>query len=123
VCWVALSWVFVAWPKVQTRVSGLKFQVSRSKSTQNDDIRQLGQPTLKVTWWGRLLKALTRKISRNRALLLIMCTKKMGDIAAMGSDLFGSFTKVTCAFFVISITSVELVMSNAFLFPTHDFYW
>ena len=41
----------------------------------------------------------------------------VGDIAGMGSDLFGSFAESTCACLVISATSPELVASRAFLFP------
>lgn len=41
----------------------------------------------------------------------------VGDIAGMGSDLFGSFAESTCACLVISATSPEIVASQAFFFP------
>ena len=41
----------------------------------------------------------------------------VGDIAGMGSDLFGSFAEATCACLVISTTSKELVGGNALYFP------
>ena len=41
----------------------------------------------------------------------------VGDIAGMGSDLFGSFAEATCACLVISATSQEIVDTNAFYFP------
>merc|ERR1719507_1689573 len=41
----------------------------------------------------------------------------VGDIAGMGSDLFGSFAEATCACLVISASSQELVNSNAFYYP------
>jgi H(+)-translocating pyrophosphatase len=41
----------------------------------------------------------------------------VGDIAGMGSDLFGSFAESTCAALVISGTSKELIVGGNFLFP------
>ena len=41
----------------------------------------------------------------------------VGDIAGMGSDLFGSFAEATCASLVISATSQEHVVADAFYFP------
>ncbi len=41
----------------------------------------------------------------------------VGDIAGMGSDLFGSFAESTCAALVISGSSKELLLGGNFLFP------
>ena len=41
----------------------------------------------------------------------------MGDIAGMGSDLFGSFAESTCASLIISATSREIVTETAFAYP------
>lgn len=41
----------------------------------------------------------------------------VGDIAGMGSDLFGSFAESTCAALVVSGTSPELIDGANFLFP------
>jgi len=41
----------------------------------------------------------------------------VGDIAGMGSDLFGSFAEATCACLVISSTSNELVSNHALYYP------
>lgn len=41
----------------------------------------------------------------------------VGDIAGMGSDLFGSFAESTCACLVILASSEELVKANAFYYP------
>lgn len=41
----------------------------------------------------------------------------VGDIAGMGSDLFGSFAEATCACLVISASSSQLLEANAFYFP------
>jgi inorganic pyrophosphatase len=39
----------------------------------------------------------------------------VGDIAGMGSDLFGSFAESTCAALVIAATSVEIRSETTFL--------
>jgi H+-translocating diphosphatase len=41
----------------------------------------------------------------------------VGDIAGMGSDLFGSFAESSCACLIISATSPELISSGAYYFP------
>jgi H+-translocating diphosphatase len=41
----------------------------------------------------------------------------VGDIAGMGSDLFGSFAESTCAALVVSGQSAELVQGGNYLFP------
>jgi H(+)-translocating pyrophosphatase len=41
----------------------------------------------------------------------------VGDIAGMGSDLFGSFAEATCAALVVSGTSNQLTSGNFYLFP------
>jgi inorganic pyrophosphatase len=41
----------------------------------------------------------------------------VGDIAGMGSDLFGSFAESTCAALVVSGTSDELVLDGNYLYP------
>ena len=41
----------------------------------------------------------------------------VGDIAGMGSDLFGSFAESTCAALVVSGTSPQLVRESTFMFP------
>ena len=41
----------------------------------------------------------------------------VGDIAGMGSDLFGSFAESTCAALVVSGSSSELIIGGNYLFP------
>lgn len=41
----------------------------------------------------------------------------VGDIAGMGSDLFGSFAESTCAALVVSGTSTELISGGNFYYP------
>jgi Na+/H+-translocating membrane pyrophosphatase len=41
----------------------------------------------------------------------------VGDIAGMGSDLFGSFAESTCACLIIASTSKELVHEHGLYFP------
>jgi len=41
----------------------------------------------------------------------------VGDIAGMGSDLFGSFAESTCAALVVSGSSLELTQGGNYLFP------
>lgn len=41
----------------------------------------------------------------------------VGDIAGMGSDLFGSFAESTCAALVVGSTSIELNMGGNYLYP------
>ena len=41
----------------------------------------------------------------------------VGDIAGMGSDLFGSFAESTCAALIVSGSSAELVKDGNYLFP------
>jgi H+-translocating diphosphatase len=41
----------------------------------------------------------------------------VGDIAGMGSDLFGSFSESTCAALVVSATSPELIVGSNYMTP------
>ena len=41
----------------------------------------------------------------------------VGDIAGMGSDLFGSFAESSCAALVVSASSIELLQGGNYLFP------
>lgn len=66
---------------------------------------------------GKVVHDLPEDSIRNPAVVADNVGDNVGDIAGMGSDLFGSFAESTCACLVISATSPELVDSDALLFP------
>lgn len=66
---------------------------------------------------GKVVENLEEDSIKNPGVIADNVGDNVGDIAGMGSDLFGSFAEATCASLVISATSHELVQSNAFYFP------
>jgi inorganic pyrophosphatase len=66
---------------------------------------------------GKVIEDLDEDSIRNPGVIADNVGDNVGDIAGMGSDLFGSFAESTCACLVISATSPELVASQAFFFP------
>ena len=66
---------------------------------------------------GKVIENLDEDDYRNPGVIADNVGDNVGDIAGMGSDLFGSFAESTCACLVISASSAELVASNAFYYP------
>ena len=66
---------------------------------------------------GKVIENMDEDSIQNPGVIADNVGDNVGDIAGMGSDLFGSFAESTCACLVISATSPELVASQAFFFP------
>jgi Na+/H+-translocating membrane pyrophosphatase len=66
---------------------------------------------------GKVVEELDEDDFRNPGVIADNVGDNVGDIAGMGSDLFGSFAESTCACLVIAASSKELVMANAFYYP------
>lgn len=66
---------------------------------------------------GKVVEDLDEDDIKNPGVIADNVGDNVGDIAGMGSDLFGSFAESTCACLIISATSPELVASNALYFP------
>jgi inorganic pyrophosphatase len=66
---------------------------------------------------GKVIENMDEDSIQNPAVIADNVGDNVGDIAGMGSDLFGSFAEATCACLVISATSPQLVAANAMLFP------
>ena len=66
---------------------------------------------------GKVVENLDEDSIMNPGVIADNVGDNVGDIAGMGSDLFGSFAEATCACLVISVTSEEIVNRNAFYFP------
>lgn len=66
---------------------------------------------------GKVIENLDEDDYRNPGVIADNVGDNVGDIAGMGSDLFGSFAESTCACLVISASSIELVQANAFYYP------
>ncbi len=66
---------------------------------------------------GKVIAGLEEDSPKNPGVIADNVGDNVGDIAGMGSDLFGSFAESTCACLIISSTSKELVSANAFYFP------
>lgn len=58
---------------------------------------------------GKVVEDLDEDSIMNPGVIADNVGDNVGDIAGMGSDLFGSFAEATCASLVISATSRELV--------------
>ena len=58
---------------------------------------------------GKVIENLDEDDYRNPGVIADNVGDNVGDIAGMGSDLFGSFAESTCACLVISASSTELV--------------
>ena len=66
---------------------------------------------------GKVIEGLDEDDYRNPGVIADNVGDNVGDIAGMGSDLFGSFAESTCACLVISTTSLELINASAFYYP------
>ena len=66
---------------------------------------------------GKVVENLDEDSIMNPGVIADNVGDNVGDIAGMGSDLFGSFAEATCACLVISATSDQLINSGAFYFP------
>lgn len=66
---------------------------------------------------GKVIAGLEEDSPRNPGVIADNVGDNVGDIAGMGSDLFGSFAESTCAALVVGATSKEIVFtSNAFYY-------
>ena len=66
---------------------------------------------------GKVIEDLDEDSIQNPGVIADNVGDNVGDIAGMGSDLFGSFAESTCACLVISASSPEIVECNAFFYP------
>lgn len=66
---------------------------------------------------GKVEGGLSEDNPDNPAVIADNVGDNVGDIAGMGSDLFGSFSESTCAALVVSGTSAELISGPQFLYP------
>lgn len=66
---------------------------------------------------GKVVAGLPEDSPLNPGVIADNVGDNVGDIAGMGSDLFGSFAESTCACLVISATSEELVESGLWYYP------
>jgi len=66
---------------------------------------------------GKVVEGLDEDDIKNPGVIADNVGDNVGDIAGMGSDLFGSFAEATCACLVISTTSPDLVASKALYYP------
>lgn len=62
---------------------------------------------------GKVVAGLAEDSPKNPGVIADNVGDNVGDIAGMGSDLFGSFAEATCAALVVGATSKEIVMSEA----------
>ena len=66
---------------------------------------------------GKVVENLDEDSIQNPGVIADNVGDNVGDVAGMGSDLFGSFAEATCACLVISASSHQIVNSNAFYYP------
>ena len=66
---------------------------------------------------GKVVENLPEDDERNPGVIADNVGDNVGDIAGMGSDLFGSFAEASCACLVVSATSPEMVQDSAFYYP------
>lgn len=66
---------------------------------------------------GKVIEDMPEDDYRNPGVIADNVGDNVGDIAGMGSDLFGSFAESTCACLVIQSTSAAIVNANAFYYP------
>jgi len=66
---------------------------------------------------GKVEAGLDEDSPDNPAVIADNVGDNVGDIAGMGSDLFGSFAESTCAALVVSGTSADLIAGPEFLYP------
>jgi len=66
---------------------------------------------------GKVIAGLPEDCKENPGVIADNVGDNVGDIAGMGSDLFGSFAESTCACLVISASSHDIVNSGLWYFP------
>ena len=66
---------------------------------------------------GKVVEDLDEDSIMNPGVIADNVGDNVGDIAGMGSDLFGSFAEATCACLVISASSPDLCNASAFYYP------
>jgi len=66
---------------------------------------------------GKVIEDLDEDSIMNPGVIADNVGDNVGDIAGMGSDLFGSLAESTCACLVISGTSNELITQSGYYYP------
>lgn len=68
---------------------------------------------------GKVVAGIPEDDPRNPGVIADNVGDNVGDVAGMGSDLFGSFAEATCAAFIVGATSNDLVIHGwgALMFP------
>jgi len=66
---------------------------------------------------GKLIAGVPEDSPSNPGVIADNVGDNVGDIAGMGSDLFGSFAESSCACLVISASSPELIATSSWYFP------
>ena len=66
---------------------------------------------------GKVVMGLPEDDYSNPGVIADNVGDNVGDIAGMGSDLFGSLAESTCAALVVSGSSIELLSTGAYYFP------
>lgn len=67
---------------------------------------------------GKVIAGLEEDDSKNPGVIADNVGDNVGDIAGMGSDLFGSLAESTCAALIVGATSTELINTpDAIYFP------
>ena len=66
---------------------------------------------------GKVIEGLPEDDPRNPGVIADNVGDNVGDIAGMGSDLFGSFAESSCACLVLSASSKELIAGAGFYYP------
>lgn len=66
---------------------------------------------------GKVIEGLPEDDPRNPGVIADNVGDNVGDIAGMGSDLFGSFAESSCACLVLSASSPQLLSSAGYYYP------
>ena len=66
---------------------------------------------------GKVVEGLDEDSIQNPGVIADNVGDNVGDIAGMGSDLFGSFAESTCAALVVGASSPELLAGAGILYP------
>lgn len=66
---------------------------------------------------GKVIEGLPEDDPRNPGVIADNVGDNVGDIAGMGSDLFGSFAESSCACMVLSSSSTQLLNSSGYYYP------
>jgi inorganic pyrophosphatase len=66
---------------------------------------------------GKVIEGLPEDDPRNPGVIADNVGDNVGDIAGMGSDLFGSFAESSCACLVLSSSSSQLINGTGFYYP------